>query len=293
MTIKQRIRDLINGVRKSEKVLLEERIQSLIDDGEEEGLIDEQSGDMIQSILELKETLAREVMIPRTEIVAVGSNATIGEIIDLIQKHGHTRMPVYEGDVDNIIGILNVKDLVRLWSHQITRDDLLSVIRPPYFIPEVKNVHSLLYEMKTGRIHLAIVIDEYGGTSGLVTLEDLLEEIVGDIQDEHDRDEQPFTELSGGDVLVDSRVEIEEFEEYFGLSAPEGKFETLGGLIFDLIKKIPVVGEVVTYGALTMVIEEADEKSIKSVRVRRQKERDSDSSKEGAATETEEGETVA
>jgi len=248
---------------------------------------------MIQSILELKETLAREVMIPRTEIVAVGSDATIDDIVDLIQKHGHTRMPVYEGDVDNIIGILNVKDLARFWSQKISHDELMSVIRPPYFIPEVKNVHSLLYEMKSGRIHLAIVIDEYGGTSGLVTLEDLLEEIVGDIQDEHDRDEQSFTELAGGDILVDSRVEIEEFEEYFGLSVPEGKFETLGGLIFDLIKKIPVVGEVVSYGPLTMVIEAADEKSIKKVRVRTKKDRDHNDPKDETAAGTQGGETLA
>jgi len=249
--------------------LLEKKIQSIIDSGEEDGLIDRQSGEMIHSILELRETVAREVMVPRTEIVAVSDSSTIEDILSLILKHGHTRMPVYNENIDNIVGILNVKDLLRFWSTSFRREDVVSILRKTYYIPETKNVHRLLHELKEKKSHMAVVIDEYGGTSGLVTLEDLIEEIVGEIHDEHDIEENPFTKLPGGDVLVDSRVDIEEFEEHFGIEVPEGQFETLGGFIFYLIKKIPVTGETLAYEDLKITIEAADERSIKKVRIQR------------------------
>lgn len=242
-------------------------MQSIIDAGEKDGLIDRQSGEMIQSILELRETVAREVMVPRTEIVAVSDNSTIDDILALTLKHGHTRIPFYNENIDNIVGILNVKDLLRFWSKLFQERDIISILRKTYYIPETKNIHLLLHELKEKKSHMAIVIDEYGGTSGLVTLEDLIEEIVGEIHDEHDIEENPFTKLPGGEVLVDSRVEIEEFEEYFGIEVPKGQFETLGGFIFYLIKKIPVVGETLTYENLKFTIEAADERSIKKVRI--------------------------
>ncbi|TFG37437.1 MAG: HlyC/CorC family transporter, partial [Syntrophobacterales bacterium] len=222
---------------------LEEEIQSILDVGAGEGLIDEKSGEMIQSILELSETMAREVMVPRTEIVALSSDSTIEDILELVLKQGHTRMPVYTENIDNIIGILNVKDLLRFWSKPINETNIDSILRKAYYIPETKSIHLLLHELKEKKSHLAIVIDEYGGTSGLVTIEDLIEEIVGEIHDEHDIEENAFTELPNGDVIVDGRVEIEEFEEYFHMEVPEGQFETLGGFIFFIIKKIPITGE--------------------------------------------------
>lgn len=247
---------------------LEEDIRSIIESGKEKGLIDQQSGEMIKNILKLREKVVREVVVPRTEIIAVSGNSTIEEAIDLIIKHGHTRMPVYEESVDNIIGILNVKDLLRFWGNSSDICDIKSILREAYFIPETKNIHLLLHELKEKKSHMAIVIDEYGGTAGLVTLEDLIEEIVGEIHDEHDVEEDSFMVLSNGDILVDSRVEIEEFEEYFDIAVPEGKFETLGGFIFHIIKKIPVPGEIVHYENLEVIIESADERSIKKVRVK-------------------------
>ena len=154
-------------------------------------------------------------MIPRTEIIAIRSDAGISEIIGLVAERGHTRMPVYRESIDNIIGILNVKDLLRFWSRDVGEIDIVSALRRPYYIPETKNIHLLLSELKYRKYHMAIVIDEYGGTSGLVTLEDLLEEIVGDIQDEHDTAEQGIVKLTDGAVLADSRIEIEEIEEVF------------------------------------------------------------------------------
>jgi CBS domain containing-hemolysin-like protein len=224
---------------------------------------------MIQSILEFRGTIVREVMIPRTEMIAIGSDATIEEILDLIIKYGHTRMPLYAESVDNILGILNVKDLIKFWSKPVTENDILSTLRKPYYIPETKKTQLLLHELKQRKHHMAIVIDEYGGTSGLVTLEDLIEEIVGEIHDEHDAAKESIVELSDGSILIDGRVEIEVIEDYYGIEFPEGGYETLGGLILNAIKKIPVAGEVIKIDNYEMIIDSADERSIKKVRIRK------------------------
>ncbi|HAR97527.1 MAG TPA: HlyC/CorC family transporter [Syntrophus sp. (in: bacteria)] len=252
---------------------LEKELQSIIASGEEEGLLDPQSGEMIQSILDFRETLVREIMIPRTEIVAFSTTASIGEMLALVQKHGHTRMPVYKGSIDNIVGIINVKDLLKFWSRDVTEDDVLSILRKPYYIPETKNTHQLLHELKQNKYHLAIVIDEYGGTSGLLTLEDLIEEIVGEIHDEHDQTGDELIELSDGTVLANARLEIEALEAHYGLTFDDGKYETLGGLILHVLKRIPIPGEIVRIGPLEMKIEAADERSIKKVRIRKSENR--------------------
>ncbi len=267
--MRARLQSLFGGGREREQSRLEEEIQSIIDEGEEKGLIDETSGDMIQSILEFRDTVAREVMIPRTEIVAVPSDAPISDIIEQVRRHGYTRMPVYEGSVDNIIGILNVKDLIRLWSKPVGEADLRPLLRKPYFIPETKNIRLLLHELKDQRQHMAIVIDEYGGTAGLVTLEDLLEEIVGEIRDEHDTEDADFTDLPDGSTLVDGRVDIEKLEDRLGITIPKGKYETLAGFILHLIRKIPLAGDVVRHGDLEMVVASADERSIRKVKIRK------------------------
>jgi magnesium and cobalt transporter len=248
---------------------LEKEIQSIINAGEENGLIDPQSGEMIQSILEFRDTLVREVMIPRTEMVAVPSDAPMEEIIDLITRYGHTRIPVYSGSIDNIVGILNVKDILKFWSKPVTEGNILSILRKPYYIPETKNTHLLLHELKQRKYHMAVVIDEYGGTSGLVTLEDLIEEIVGEIHDEHDAGAGNIVELPDGYILADGRTDIEKIEDHFGATFREGKYETLGGMILHAIGKIPVTGEAIEIEKFEMIIESADERSIKKVRLRR------------------------
>lgn len=261
-----RIRNFFSA---DDQARLEDEIQSIIDAGEEKGLIDQQSGEMIQSILEFRDTVVREVMIPRTEMIAIPSDATIEEILELTIRYGHTRMPVYADNVDNIVGILNVKDLLKFWSKPITETDIISSLRKPYYIPETKNTHHLLHELKQRKYHMAIVIDEYGGTSGLVTLEDLIEEIVGEIHDEHDSKKDNVIELSDGYSLIDGRVEIETIEDYLGVKFQEGKFETLGGFILNLLKRIPVTGEVIRVDNLEIIIESADERSVKKVKIKR------------------------
>ncbi len=262
------IKDLLRPAREKDAERLEREIQNILGRGEDEGVIDHYSGQMIRNILQFRSTVVREVMIPRTEMVAIESDAGIEEILGLVEKHGYTRMPVYRGTVDNIIGILNVKDLLKLWSKDIREEDIVAGLGKPYYIPETKNVNLLLHELKTERHHMAIVIDEYGGTAGLVTLEDLIEEIVGEIKDAYGSEEKKIMELADGSFLVDGRTEIEEIEKFFQVDIPEGKFETLGGFILFLLRKIPAAGEKIDHGGLEMIIESADERSIKKVRVR-------------------------
>jgi len=247
---------------------LEREIQTLLDAGEENGLIDPQSGEMIQSILEFRDTIVREVMIPRTAMAVVKSGASIEEVIDLIMQHGHTRMPVYGSHLDQIIGILNVKDLLKFWSKRITAEDILSVLRKPYFVPETMRTGLLLHELKTKKIHMAIVIDEYGGTAGLVTLEDLIEEIVGEISDEDEkRPAEDIVKISDDTYLCDAGTDIERIEAYFNVEFPEGNYETLAGLLFHEFGKMPQVGETFQIGEMELTIDQADEKSIKKVKI--------------------------
>lgn len=242
-------------------------IQSIIDQGKAEGLLDPRLAKMIQSIMDFRDTIVREVMVPRTQIVAINVDATIEEIIENITKYGHTRMPVCIDNIDNIIGILNVKDLLKFWSRPVREADIRASIRKPFYIPETKNVHLLLQELKQKKYHMAIVIDEYGGTSGLVTLEDLLEEIVGKISDEYDTNDGEVLELGDGTYLVDSRVDLEKIEDLLGVEFPRGKYETLSGLILHEIKRIPLIGERLEIDDIDIMIEGADERSIKRVRI--------------------------
>ncbi|MDX9745805.1 MAG: hemolysin family protein [Syntrophales bacterium] len=247
---------------------LERELQSLLDAGEENGLIDPQSGEMIQSILEFRDTIVREVMIPRTEMIVLKAETPMEEVIDLIMKHSHTRIPVYEDHLDKIIGILNVKDLLKFWSKEMTQEDFLSVLRKPYFVPETMRTSLLLHELKVKKFHMAIVIDEYGGTAGLVTLEDLIEEIVGEISDEDETvPREEMVKISENTYLWDARTEIETVEEFFDVEFPEGNYETLAGLIFHQFGKIPCVGDSFQMDNLEITVEQADEKTIKKVRI--------------------------
>ncbi|MEN6622653.1 MAG: transporter associated domain-containing protein, partial [Smithella sp.] len=187
----------------------------------------------------------------------------------------HTRIPVYRDTIDNIVGILNAKDLLIFTrTGQITKDDILSILTKPYYIPETKSVHLLFQELKENKKHIAIVIDEYGGTSGLLTLEDLLEEIVGEIRHEYDAvsETEGIIPLNDGSYMVDGRTEIEKIEEYFNIVLKKGRYETLSGLILNFIKRIPLTGEKFEIYGLEMQIEYADERSIKKVKIKKIKE---------------------
>ena len=244
---------------------IEREIQHLIDAGEQEGVISEDEGEMIQSILSFRDTTVREIMVPRTEVVAAGSDTAIGTLLELVIRVGHSRIPVYSGTLDNIVGILHVKDLLACWGQEHL--DLTSFLRTPHFVPETKKISQLLKELRDRKSHMAIVIDEYGGLAGLVTIEDILEEIVGEIRDEHDTEEGRITRTPDGDLLVDARLDIEELAEHLGVKIPEGNFESVGGFIINLMGRVPQPRETIEYAPLKMTVESADARKIHTVRV--------------------------
>ena len=259
------VRRLVTGRKK----ITSEEIHDFIEASEEEGLVNEEESEMIRSIFLLSTTVVREIMIPRTDMACVSVEANIREVLDTIISCGHSRIPVYEHSVDNIIGLLYAKDLLKCWGEEEERVSVRAIIRTPYFIPETKNLEQLLQEFKRKRVHLAIVIDEYGGTSGLVTIEDLLEQIVGDIQDEYDCEEVLFTVNSDSSITADARMPVEELEEYFTVQIERDKFDSVGGLIFHLTGKIPTTGDIIEGVGLHLTIIDADERKIKRVRIAR------------------------
>lgn len=259
--------DMFGRFLTGRKRITEEEIQEIIDASEEEGLINPEENEMIRSIFELRDTVVREIMVPRTDMACVSVDTTVGEVLKTIITCGHSRIPVYDGTVDNIVGLIYAKDLLKYWGMGDASINIKRIMRTPYFIPETKNLEELLQEFKRKRVHIAIVIDEYGGTSGLVTIEDLLEQIVGDIQDEYDLEEDWLVEESDGSVLVDARLPIEDLEEHFGIEIEREKFDTIAGLIFHLTGRIPAVGEEIENGTLRMTVLEGGERNIRKVRV--------------------------
>jgi len=254
-----------------DKTYMQEEIQAALARGHKHGLLDSSTREMMDNILAFRNVLVREIMIPRTEIVSVSADATIYEITQEIMLSRHTRIPMYRGNIDNIVGIMNIKDLLRFCSNQNDNEDLLKYLTKPYYIPETKNAQFLLHEFRENKKHLAIVIDEYGGTSGLVTIEDLLEEIVGDIHDEHEitTPDNGISKLIDGSVMADGRTEIEIIEECLQITLERGRYETLSGLILNAIRRIPITGENFQIEGLNIIIENADERSIKKVKIKK------------------------
>jgi CBS domain containing-hemolysin-like protein len=253
--------------RKPEHIRRE--IFSILAKGQKSGVLDDASRKMIENIMDFTSILVREIMIPRTDIVSISEDDTPEDIIQELADSHYTRIPVHRGSIDNIIGILNVKDLLKIWSQPLTIADILSHLTKPYYIPETKNAHLLFYELKNNKKHIAIVIDEYGGTSGLVTLEDLLEEIVGDIRDEHEEktDSEDIIQTDEGSIIVDGRTEIEKIEEHLNMRLERGRYETVGGLILNTIRRIPHQGENFQIEGMDITIENADERNIKKVKI--------------------------
>ena len=253
----------------------DEEVHTLIGVGTESGIINKEEGEMIQGIFSLKDTLVREVMVPRTDVIAIESSATVNDLIKLIKEEGHTRYPVYKESIDNIIGVIHVKDILTKWQGE--RDIKISrFTRTPFIVPETKNVEELLRELKKKRTHIAVVVDEYGGTSGVVTIEDIIEEIVGEIRDEYDVEEVSIIPLSDGSIVVDARFDIEELSTYFDTEIPKEKFETVGGLVTFLTGRVPKTGEEVSFGNLRFIVESADEKKVDRVKIMKQELKEED-----------------
>jgi CBS domain containing-hemolysin-like protein len=241
---------------------LAEEIHDLMDEGQAKGLISNEESDMVYGVLDLKETTAHSIMIPRTEISSASINSTLEEVIKLVSDCGHTRIPVHKDNIDEIVGILNAKDLLKLWGQAPGATIPPEILRKPYFVSEKQMVSDLLKHLKERKMHLAVVTDEYGGTAGIITIEDILEEIVGEIQDEHDNEPSLLTVLKDNSVLVDARLEIEKLEEHFGMKLPEGEFESVGGFIIHLLGRIPKVNEKIVFEPLDITVKSADQRKI-------------------------------
>jgi magnesium and cobalt transporter len=244
---------------------LAEEIHDLMDEGQAKGLISDEESDMVHGVLDLREMRAHSIMIPRTAVTTAPIDSTLGEVIQLVRACGHTRIPMHDGNMDEIVGILHAKDLLKLMGEDPTSRIPPAILRKPFFVPQTQKVTELLRHLKNRKSHLAIVTDEYGGTAGIITIEDILEEIVGEIMDEHDREAPDVKILEDGSLLADARVEVEKLEEALGFKLPPGDFESVGGFVIHLLGRIPGVNEQIHFENLKITIKSADERRIEKL----------------------------
>jgi CBS domain containing-hemolysin-like protein len=248
----------------------EAELKSMVDAGHEGGVLEGDERQMIYSIFELGDTLVREIMLPRIYIYALDVATPFDEVVDQLLKSGHSRVPVYEESIDNILGLLYVRDLLGVLHQDDRIESLRSLLRPATFVPEAKPVDELLEEMQAGHVHMAMVVDEYGGIAGLVTLEDIVEEIVGEIQDEYDQSEEaPYLPVGEGEYIFQGRVDLKDFNEVMGSELPTEETETLGGFIYEQVGRVPSGGETLQVGDITLTIEQVTGRRIRKVRARK------------------------
>lgn len=245
----------------------EEAIEQMVDAGEKVGLIESNEHEMISGVMGLDRTMAREIMVPRMDMVAVDIEMPLRAALDVIVDGSHSRVPVYEENIDHITGLLYAKDLLRTLRDGRSELPLRSVLRPAHFVPESMPVDELLQELQESKVHMAIVVDEYGGTAGVVTIEDVLEEIVGEIQDEYDVSEEPLVErVNENEAVFDARVTIEDVNDALSVQLA-GESDTLAGLVYRRLQKMPKVGDQVQVDGLTISVLSVAGRRIKKVRV--------------------------
>ncbi len=258
-----------SGFSEEKTLLTEEELKTLAEVGEEQGTLLKEEKEMIHSIFEFSETTVKEIMVPRTDMITVEAGTNLSELMELVKQKLHSRIPVYKKNIDNIIGILYVKDLLSfLHKRKRERIDLEKMVRPAYFVPEQKKIDELLREFQKEHIHMAIVVDEYGGVSGLVTLEDVIEEIVGEIQDEYDKEQPLYKKVDEHTFLVDGKMPIEKLNEELHLNLPqEEDVETISGFILSLLGALPREKETVTYENKRFTVEKINRNRILRVRI--------------------------
>lgn len=262
-----RLRDLFRSRPPEES--LREAIEEIIEEGEiPKAQIGSEEFTLLRNIFKLRELSADDVMVPRADIVGVESTISLPELVKILSREAHSRLPVYRGSLDDVAGMVHIKDVLPFWegAKPFSMSDIL---RPVLFVAPSMRVLDLLLEMRRTRIHMALVVDEYGGIDGLITIEDLVEEIVGEIVDEHDEGVPENHLLEDGSLILDGRASVETLDEFFGFRPEDGGYETVGGLVSSLRGRIPEPGESVEIGALRFDVEKADERRILSVRVRR------------------------
>lgn len=245
----------------------EKALEAIVEEIQEEGgALEKEERDMIRRIMHMENTTVRDIMAPRMDIIAAEADASPAEVVDLIVKYGYSRVPIYEETIDNIVGVVYAKDLLKTLQSTGAAPSLRSLARRAYFVPESKKTSDLLKEFRQERIHMAIIVDEYGGTAGLVALEDLLEEIVGEIEDEYDVAEKAIETVSEHEAVIDARVSIDDLNELFGTEIAPQDFATVGGLVYAQLGKIPNVGDQVQVDGLTISVISTLGRRIKKVR---------------------------
>jgi len=260
------LRFMPKGLREQEQVAVsEDQITMLLEMGKERGLIEEEEVVMIRRIFAFDDLVAKQVMVSRTEVETLEAGVTLEEVRKVVREEEHSRYPIYEGDPDNIIGILHVKDLLHCGDTSV---DLKSLVRPPYFVPESKPINDLLREFQRIKQQMAIVVDEYGGMAGIVTIEDILEEIVGEIHDEYDSPEEEIQSLGNGIYILEGSAEIDHINDALELSLPTEEGTTISGLILNRLEEIPDVGESLTVDGAHLLVEDASDKEIHTVRLK-------------------------
>jgi CBS domain containing-hemolysin-like protein len=263
-------RALTGGRAARAPYLTEQELLTLLHVSEEQGVIEEQEHQMIHGIIEIGDKTVREIMVPRTDIVAVEKHATLKDIVKVFKEHRHTRLPVYDGDIDHVAGLLHTKDLLLYFTLSTTQEfDIEKILRPIKFTPEQKKVDELLHEMRTDKVHMMIVLDEYGGTAGLVSLEDLLEEIVGEIRDEYDSaEEEQLIVLNDHEARVDARFPLEELNSRLGLAIEEsGDYDSVGGYVHAQLGHIANAGDSFKGGRATWTVEKVKGRRIEWVKL--------------------------
>jgi CBS domain containing-hemolysin-like protein len=244
-----------------------EELRMLVEQSQEGGALEKEDAALIEGVFEFSEKNAREVMTPRTDIVAIPADATLQETLVIVDEGGFSRYPVYDETIDNIVGLVLAKDLLSVLRHEPATFSVNSVMRDVHVVPGSREVEEVLADFKRMKGHMAVVLDEYGGTAGLVTMEDLLEEIVGEIRDEYDEPEEPRPAQAPGEVVVPGATHIGELNDRYGLSVPDDDYTTIGGFVFGSLGRLPVVGDRVTAGGAHFTVREMAGRRIESLSV--------------------------
>ena len=247
----------------------EAEINNLLDHGAESGAIGQSASEMIQSIVDFNDTVARQIMTPRIDVVGLEKSRSMGEVIETLLDQGYSRLPVFDGDLDHIVGFIVGKDLLQFWGQDLTLPLPESIIRPIALMPGNKKIGDILSELRYRKSHLAVVLDEYGGTAGLVTMEDIIEEIVGDIHDEYDEEEAPIVDLAPGVTLAAGQAGINDLSGHLGVALPEGDYDTLGGFLTNQVGRVPQIKEEIQWEGLLFSITAADDRKVERVEIRR------------------------
>ncbi len=265
--------------------ITEEDLRTYVDASEEGGLLEKDEKEMIYSIFDLGDTLAREIMVPRIDVVALEADMSVMEALDIFLEEGHSRLPVYDDSIDNIIGILYAKDLLAHWRKGGEPRPVRGLEREVYYVPETKPVSDLLRELQSKKVHIAIVVDEYGGTAGLVTIEDILEEIVGEIQDEYDVEEFYMDRISDDEYIFSARVDLDDINDIMSVDLPTDESDTLGGLVYAMLGRVPTIGDTVDVADLRLTVLTVEGRRIGTVKVQRLK--NDETNQRGSAKEKE------